>query len=130
MHFPLFQISPHISKKIALWKIFLILPFPTTFFFIDHKFGISPYFPCFHISLCPLTLQNFPSDFVKFACFYILYMLFVFPYFDHDAFMHHTMHVLDVLRISVTSSLKFDNRSNPYIVIAVPPLWNKLTPEK
>jgi len=27
--------------------------------------------------------------------FYILYVFFVFPEFDHDAFMHHTMHVLD-----------------------------------
>src|SRR6218665_3144550 len=27
--------------------------------------------------------------------FYILYVFFVSPYFYHDAFMHHTMHVLD-----------------------------------
>jgi len=25
----------------------------------------------------------------------MLYVFFVSPYFDHDAFMHHTMHVLD-----------------------------------
>jgi len=25
----------------------------------------------------------------------MLYMYFVSPYFYHDAFMHHTMHVLD-----------------------------------
>ena len=35
-------------------------------------------------------------DFVKFTCFYILYVYFVSPcYFYHDAFMHHTMHALD-----------------------------------
>jgi len=25
----------------------------------------------------------------------MLYVFFVSPYFDHDAFMHHTMHALD-----------------------------------
>ena len=27
--------------------------------------------------------------------FYIFYVFFVSPYFYHDAFMHHTMHVLE-----------------------------------
>ena len=28
-------------------------------------------------------------------CFLHTLLLFLFPSFDHDAFMHHTMHVLD-----------------------------------
>jgi len=37
-----------------------------------------------------------PYDFVKFTCFLHTLCVFRFPtYFDHDAFMHHTMHVLD-----------------------------------
>jgi len=33
-------------------------------------------------------LKNSPA-------FYILYVYFIPPYFDHDAFMHHPVHVLD-----------------------------------
>src|SRR6218665_437043 len=83
MHFPpMFQISPLFSKNFqTLWKIFSILPFPekilhfhppkflmTFFLVIDHKFRISPYFPCFStfppcfakIIICPPNFQNFP----------------------------------------------------------------------
>jgi len=74
----------------------------TFFLLIDHKFRISPYFryfrtfpPCFaKIILSPLLLQIFPPVLGKFTCF--LHALRVYsPYFDHDAFMHHPMHVLD-----------------------------------
>jgi len=41
-------------------------------------------------------LNNFPHCFfLNSPAFYILYVYFVSPYFDHDAFMHHPMHVLD-----------------------------------
>jgi len=50
----------------------------------------------------PLLLQIFPyfykflSVFGKFTCFFTYFMFISFPlYFDHEAFMHHTMHVLD-----------------------------------
>ena len=33
--------------------------------------------------------------FVEFTCFCMLYVYFASPYFYHDAFMHHAMHVLD-----------------------------------
>ena len=42
------------------------------------QFISSPYFGKFFF---PLLLQNFPSDFVKLTCFYILYMYFVPPTF-------------------------------------------------
>ena len=73
------------------------------FFFlvIDHKFWIS-YFHSFSTFLLlfwenyyfppPHTFPNFPPDFVKFTCFYILCVFFVSPYFDGDACMNHTMH--------------------------------------
>ena len=55
-------------------------------------FGKSP--PISGKLLSPYFLKV-PTDFVQFTCF-IYFMCFSFlPYFDHDAFMHHTMHVLD-----------------------------------
>src|SRR6218665_1036811 len=55
---------------------------------------ISPYFRIFYFSS---TFANFPPDFVKFMCFCFLIhsVFFISPWFGHDAFMHHTMHVLD-----------------------------------
>jgi len=116
MHFPpCFRFPPHFRKIFGLSGKFLQFDlFPTNFlthpqkflmtFFllIDHKFRISPYFryfrtfpPCFaKIILSPLLLQIFPPVLGKFTCF--LHALRVYsPYFDHDAFMHHPMHVLD-----------------------------------
>ena len=43
--------------------------------------------------LFPPVLQNFTPDFVEFTCFNMLYVFLVSPYFDHVAFMYHTMHV-------------------------------------
>ena len=80
------------------------------FLVIDHKFRISPLFSNFsfifsasvHFPLFrehyyfPPTSSNFSPLFQKFTC--ILHALSCIsfpPYFDHDAFMHHTMHVLD-----------------------------------
>ena len=69
MHFSLFQISlPFPNHFQTPWKMFPILLFP----------------------------PKIPYDFVKFTCFLHTLCVFRFPtYFDHDAFMHHTMHVLD-----------------------------------
>ena len=76
-----------------------------TFFVIDHKFKfrISSLFslfqyipPCFAKIIIPPYFDKFPP------CFRQTHLLFTYftcisflPYFDHDAFMHHPMHVLD-----------------------------------
>jgi len=90
----------------------------TIFLVIDHKFRISPFFSCFStfppcfakIIISPLLLKisvphlKFLGDRLpqslpvlqKFTCFLHTLCVFRFPpYFDHDAFMHHPMHVLD-----------------------------------
>jgi len=57
-------------------------------------FPISLHFPLFRPTLLfPPTFTNFLPVFFN----GILHTLcvFRFPYFDHDAFMHNTMHVLD-----------------------------------
>ena len=97
------------------WKIFSILPFPKKnsifirqnswrpFLVIHHKFEISPYFPTFNtfppisqISSFPLFFQISPLISYNLRAFLHTLCVFGFPlYFDHDAFMHHTMHVLD-----------------------------------
>ena len=69
----------------------------TFFLVINHKFRISPCFPCFgYISLCfakiifsPLLSKMYPPIFEKFTCFLHTFCVFRFPlYFHHDAFMH------------------------------------------
>src|SRR6218665_2940093 len=116
----LFQIQPIFSFQKSfqtLSKISKILPFPEKFsrflsakisddlfLVIDHKFRISPYFPCFSTFppvwrklLFSPTFKNFPS-FRKIHLLFTYFMYISFPsYFDHDAFMHHPMHVLDAL---------------------------------
>ena len=66
-------------------------------------FRISPYFSCFS-TFPPVSRKLlFPPYFHKFPlCFKQFHLLFTYftcisfpPYFDHDAFMHHPMHVLD-----------------------------------
>jgi len=42
----------------------------------------------------------------------VLYVFFVSPYFDHDAFMHHTMHVLDAPGQSIAKTIT--RLSDPY----------------
>jgi len=71
MHFPpCFRFLPYFRNIFRLWEFFFtILPFPETFLdfhppkyfwwpvlVIDHKFTISPYFPCF---------STFPPCFAK-----------------------------------------------------------------
>ena len=118
MHFPpCFRFPPYFRKIFGLSEKFLqFYLFPTNcltfirqnfwwpfFLVIDHKFRISPLFSLFqyisplfreHVSFPP-TFPNFPPLLGKFTCFLILYVYFFPPYFDHDAFMHHPMHVLD-----------------------------------
>jgi len=52
--------------------------------------------------MSPLFPQN--------LCFFLNLIFFGFPYFDHDAFMHHVLHVLDapgqVILIGWIQSLK------------------------
>src|SRR6218665_588983 len=65
-------------------NFFPILPVSVHFLHYFAKIIISP------------TFRNVPPVFVKCTCFfYILYVYFVPSYFCHDAFMHHTKHVLD-----------------------------------
>ena len=44
--------------------------------------------PYFH------KIYTFPPTYAKFTFFGLVYV-FCFPHFDHDAFMHHTLHGLD-----------------------------------
>src|SRR6218665_4230335 len=109
MHFPpLFQISPCFRKFLRFFEKFLTFRFSSAkisddlFLVIDHKFWIPPYFPSFSTflpliaknSYFPPTFTNFPPVFGKFTSFLHTFCVFP-PYFDHDAFMHHPMHVLD-----------------------------------
>src|SRR6218665_3080058 len=81
MHFPpLFQISPYFRKILGLsGKFHKFSLFPKKF----PKFLISPLFQKF--SPCFKEIQHL---FTYFTCIFP-------PYFDHDAFMHYPMHVLD-----------------------------------
>src|SRR6218665_2491274 len=97
MHFPpCFRFFPLFSKKFrTLRTIFTMLPFPekfldfhppkflmTLFLVIDHKFRISPCFPCFStfppcfakIIISPLVLQISPLFDTNSPDFYILYV--------------------------------------------------------
>ena len=115
--FPLFQISPLFPKKIVKstetfsnftfsQKFFDFHPpkfLMSYFFVIDYKqilnfppiFAVSVHFLLFRENYYFPYFSKFPPEFVKFM-FFTYFMCFSFPpYFDHDAFMHHTMHVLD-----------------------------------
>jgi len=107
MHFPLVSdflpISENLSDSVKHFPNFTFSQkILMTFLVVDSKFRIPSYFRCFH-TFPPISEKmlfspyffKFPSDFAKFTCFYIHSAFFVSPYFDHDAFMHHTMHVLD-----------------------------------
>src|SRR6218665_2936683 len=117
MHFPPVSDFPPISENFrTLRKMFTILPFPEKFldfyppkflmtFFIYRPqilnfppiFPVSVHFPPVSRKLLfPPYVDKFLSVLDKSTCFYILYVYFVSPpYSDHDAFMHHPMHVLD-----------------------------------
>ena len=66
-----------------------------TICFISRYFRKIYYFPLFRkFSIYPSISENSPH-FVSFTCFCLLYVFFISPYFDHDTFMHHILHVLD-----------------------------------
>src|SRR6218665_3132011 len=90
---PYLRFLPLLRIVQSLGNFFQLFPFLV----MDCEFRI-PLFPlkCY-ISPCvrkfiipPYFLKFFPYV-VKFTCFYILYMFFVSLWFDHDAFLHHTM---------------------------------------
>ena len=118
MHFSLlFQIFPLFSKNFrAFRKMLTILPFPdkflhfhppkflmTFFLVIHHKFRISSLFSLFQYMSPPVSRELlFPPAFQNFPLFIKIHLLFTYflfisfpPYFDHDAVMHHPMHILD-----------------------------------
>ena len=58
--------------------------------------SFSPFFSIFKQNSFSPYFCKFLSWFRKISVFfYILSAIFFAPYYDHDAFMHHTMHVLD-----------------------------------
>jgi len=88
------------------------------FLVIDYKFCIPLFFPVslFHY-ISPLISRKlfiiFPSNFTNFfPSFREIYMFFTYfmrisfpPFFDHDAFMHHTMHWTPLTVMIVTNIL-------------------------
>src|SRR6218665_1364282 len=90
------QIS-HFPEKIPHFypPKFLTTFFSTTNFAFPPIFHVLVHFPpdSRKFIISPLTFQNSPFS-KNSTAFYILYVYFP-PYFDHDAFMHHPMHVLD-----------------------------------
>jgi len=106
MHFPFFDKfsdsmenfqNVTVSRKISRFSSAKISD--DVFLVIDHKFRISPYFPCFSTfspcfakiiipslsNISPLFSKNSPA-FTYFRCI-------SFPlYFDHNAAIHHPMH--------------------------------------
>ena len=117
MHFPLFQIFPLFPRNfLTPWKISQILPFPEKFLnfhppkflmtFFSHQPLISnlPLFSLFQyispylekkLFFLPYFKKFSLPVFAKFTCFLHTLGFLVSPYFYHEAFMHHTMHVLD-----------------------------------
>jgi len=64
-------------------------------------------------------LRNPPPDFVKFTCFLHALRVFHSPYFYHDAFIHHTIHILDAPRAPVVHSLSIYSNEFAYIIKVV-----------
>ena len=88
---------------------------PCCFLVINHKFrislpifAISIHFPSYFdkIILSHPTFINFPLFSANLRVFYILCVFRFTPYFYHDAFMHHTMHVLDAPEDDSSSDIK------------------------
>src|SRR6218665_2023347 len=92
MYFPLFKLSPFppsFRKKFQTpWDNFSNLTFSQkNSDFHPQKFLIT-FFSLFH------TFANFPLISLNLRIF-TNFVFFVSPYFDHDAFMHHPIYVLD-----------------------------------
>ena len=119
---PCFRFPPISEKFWTFWKILTILPFPekfldshppkflmTFFLVIHHKFWTSFLFslfqyisPCFEkIFLSPLLWQISSPYFRQIHLLFTYFACISFPpYFDHDAFMQHPMHVLHLKMVS------------------------------
>src|SRR6218665_2920037 len=82
MHFPYFAVPPS-SENFRVWENFPLFSQNGTFPPVSENLVFSPAF------------QNFPLISFNLPVLNVLYVFFVSPYFDHDAFMHHTVHVLD-----------------------------------
>src|SRR6218665_2685801 len=81
MHFPLFKIFPPYFRNISQTPL---KNFQTLMTLFSNEFEISPYFRPF-APIPPISTKSFiPPAFPNST-----------PYFYHDAFMHHTMHVLN-----------------------------------
>ena len=114
MHFPSVSDFPPIFKKFSdcqkryffpknflifirqnIWRPFLVISnFPPPVFPVSVHF--SPFPPVSRKIIISPNSKKFPPPFKKNSpAFYILYVYFVSPHFDHDASMHHTMHALD-----------------------------------
>ena len=89
-----FTFSQKISRFSSAKMFFSHLP---QFFLFPTIFAVSIHFPLFQeILLFPSYFSKFPPIYVKFTMLFIYFKCFSFPpYFDHDAFMHRTMHVAD-----------------------------------
>src|SRR6218665_893367 len=112
---PCFRFPPYFRKIFGLSEFFYNFTFSRKisslssakisddfFLVINHKFRISSYFRSFSTFppvsrklFFPPYFYNFPPVLGKFTCFLHTLRVFRSPYFDHDAFMHHPMHVLD-----------------------------------
>src|SRR6218665_2059175 len=105
MHSPVSDFPPISEQNVHHFFFPQFFLFPI---FFSHSPQISnfPLFPCFNLFppisrnfSFPLLLQIFPPNFGTFTCisFPLLLMSYVLlmSYFYHDAFMHHTMHILD-----------------------------------
>src|SRR6218665_1144389 len=109
MHFsPVSDLLPYFRKTFRLCgkfsKFYLIFPFSSAKISDDlFYFEFPPYFPYFSTFppvsrklLFPPYFEKFPHCFPKIHLLFTYFMCISFPpYFDHDAFMHHPMHVLD-----------------------------------
>src|SRR6218665_3607359 len=108
MHSPCFRFPPIFEKILDFLENFKNVPFSRKNFpfssakisddlFFSHRpqiLDISPPDPRKFI-ISPSVSKISPPPFSKNSTtFYILYVYFP-PYFDHDAFMHHPIHVLD-----------------------------------
>ena len=117
MHSPCFRFHPYFRKiSQTPWKTYPNFTFSRKISrfssakisddFFSHQMTTSFEFPVFSLFhyISPLFRKKIlfstyfykiPSVFGKFTCFLHTLCVFRSPYFDHDAFMHHTTHVLE-----------------------------------
>src|SRR6218665_1404830 len=84
MHFPSVSHFPLFPKKICDSAENV----PNLTFSKKHSDFHPPKFLTTFLKSFPSTFENFPPDFVKFACFYILHTLRVFRFFPTFTMMH------------------------------------------